>query len=513
MINEKIKYYGSMVVGGTLFGVLIYFLMMSLDLVNSYDGIWHWSNFIAGDWEISLGRGLQRYFDKLRFGVVSTSLNTVLTLLITVVAMVFIIEILEVKSKIVGVLLIAMVISHPTMCSSLSYSYMSVNFGLAFLFSVLATLILKIMLEKEKIIFGIIGGGLCVAFSMASYQAYLGVTCILLLTMFIKQLLENYSLKKIKSFFLSGIIMIVTGGVFYWCIVQVLLLRAGIVLATYGGANNAKVGNMIKNFPASVIECYRQFGRIFINSRMYINLPLIEYLLIGFVILSLGSAIYQFVVLMKKNKLYAILYLLAIMLIPVAANAVLLVAVGSTITILMSMGMVICIGLIYIHIPNGEGYKKYVLWIYVGMMSLLIWFNISTVSNDQLALKEGKVATITLSQNITCKVIESGFYEQGKPIALVGRPAENNMFPHNYAYETANEYARFGSWSTEAGNNRRSWLGVFSNFAGMNINLVGENEYNALRALEEVKEMPEFPSVGSIKEIQGAIVVKVSELY
>jgi len=87
------------------------------------------------------------------------------------------------------------------------------------------------------------------------------------------------------------------------------------------------------------------------------------------------------------------------------------------------------------------------------------------------------------------------------------------MFPHNYAYETANEYARFGSWSTEPGNNRRSWLGVFSNFAGMNINLVGENEYNALRALEEVKEMPEFPSVGSIKEIQGAIVVKVSELY
>ena len=79
MSNEKIKYYGRVVVGGTLFGVLVYFSMMSLDLVNSYDGIWHWSNFIAGDWEISLGRGLQRYFDKLRFGIVSTSLNTVLT--------------------------------------------------------------------------------------------------------------------------------------------------------------------------------------------------------------------------------------------------------------------------------------------------------------------------------------------------------------------------------------------------------------------------------------------------
>ena len=115
MSNEKIKYYGRVVVGGTLFGVLVYFSMMSLDLVNSYDGIWHWSNFIAGDWEISLGRGLQRYFDKLRFGIVSTSLNTVLTLLITVVAMVFVIEILEVKSKIVGALLIAMIIAHPTM--------------------------------------------------------------------------------------------------------------------------------------------------------------------------------------------------------------------------------------------------------------------------------------------------------------------------------------------------------------------------------------------------------------
>ena len=49
-----------------------------------HDGIWHLSNFIAGDFEISLGRGLERYADRARFGIVSSPLNTVLCLLAVV---------------------------------------------------------------------------------------------------------------------------------------------------------------------------------------------------------------------------------------------------------------------------------------------------------------------------------------------------------------------------------------------------------------------------------------------
>ena len=64
------------------FGISVYFMMLSESLVNSYDGIWHTSNFVAGSWETSLGRGILYYIDRIRGGVVSTPLNSILALLI-----------------------------------------------------------------------------------------------------------------------------------------------------------------------------------------------------------------------------------------------------------------------------------------------------------------------------------------------------------------------------------------------------------------------------------------------
>ena len=47
----------------------------------------------------------------------------------------------------------------------------------------------------------------------------------------------------------------------------------------------------------------------------------------------------------------------------------------------------------------------------------------------------------------------------------------------------------------------------------MNMNLCSEAQYDALRGSEAVKQMPVFPKEGSIREIDGIIVVKVSEMY
>ena len=44
------------------FGIMVYFMMISENLVNSYDGIWNTSHFIAEAWETSLGRGLLHYY-------------------------------------------------------------------------------------------------------------------------------------------------------------------------------------------------------------------------------------------------------------------------------------------------------------------------------------------------------------------------------------------------------------------------------------------------------------------
>lgn len=192
-----------LILGSTIFGIIVYFMMMAMELSNDLDGIWHTSNFVAGNWEISLGRGLQRYFDKMRFGVVSVPFNSVLALLIESVAISLIIDLVAVKNKLFKILIAALLISNPVVCASLSYSYLVVNFALAYLFSVTAAYAICAF-GKEKWYLGSAVGAFFIAMSMGCYQAYIGVTCFLLLGLLIRMILDKDKWQRIGTLVVSG---------------------------------------------------------------------------------------------------------------------------------------------------------------------------------------------------------------------------------------------------------------------------------------------------------------------
>ena len=133
-LKSHLKYIGFAV----LTGICVYFSLMSNNLVNNLDGIWHSSNFIAGNWEISLGRGLQRYADRARFGLVTSAWNSIIVFILIGTADSLIIARFRLRDTLFSYLLVFATISNPIVCESLSYCYMSVNFGLAYFFSVLS---------------------------------------------------------------------------------------------------------------------------------------------------------------------------------------------------------------------------------------------------------------------------------------------------------------------------------------------------------------------------------------
>lgn len=154
-----------------LFGIIVYFMMLSENLVNSVDGIWHTSRFIAGAWETSLGRGMLYFFDKLRGGLISMPLIATLTLLLISTSISLFLDLYSVREKGMGLLISLLLIASPVTCITLSHCYMAVDFGLAFLFSVIAV---KCIISKYKIV-GIVFGGVFIAISMGCYQAYFGM--------------------------------------------------------------------------------------------------------------------------------------------------------------------------------------------------------------------------------------------------------------------------------------------------------------------------------------------------
>lgn len=494
-------------------GTLAYFMMMSQNLVNNLDGIWHPSNFIAGDWEISLGRGLQRYADRARFGIVSDPFNTVLTLLLLSIANAIILRAFSIDSPVYKGILLMLLSVNPVVCHSLSYSYMSVNFGLAYLFSVAAfACIRKIKGWKLTLTLGSLGG-LFLGISMAFYQAYICVTGVLVIISALNELCREKNAKKTARYITAGLYSFLCGGILYYLITQALLYRAGISLASYKGAANITPALILIRLPQSLQRCYSEFFSYYWERKAFSHLEFIDIVLMGITVVYLTAVIIQLTRLIKHSLAAAALFIILFLSLPVSCCLVLLIAVGNSMTGLMSMGLVICLALLGIVVPSEGNSGFFLKRINLLLLAAFIWFQLSATVNDQLALKEGKTATITLTENIISQLSMDGYLDTSQPVALIGRPADNDLFTQSTAYLMANEYARFGCWSTDARNNRVSWTGVISNFLGINLNLCGDSEYQELIRLKQVADMPEFPCRGSICIIHDIVVVKVSDVY
>lgn len=513
-VRSFFKNYGKYVLSGLVVGILAYFMMMSQNLVNDLDGIWHPSNFIAGDWEISLGRGLQRYADRARFGIVSDPFNTLLTLLLVTVANAMILMRFDFDSILYKGIFLTVLVANPVICNTLSYSYMSVNFGLAYFFGVVAFSCVKnTMKDKKQALAGILSGAVFLGISMAFYQSYICVTCVLIVMCALKMLLEKEDVRKVLQYIGTCACTVFMGGGLYLLITKLLLFRAGIQMASYKGASDVSILTMLLSLPQSLGQCYIQFWNYFCEQKAFANLEFIELVIGGLFVVYLVAFVMQFVRLLKRDIRSALLFTVMVLLLPVACCFVLLIAVGNTMTGLMSQGIVLCTVMIGMIVPEDGKAGFWVRRLYMLFLVAFAWFQLSAVTNDQVALKEGKTATITLTENIVSQIYEEGYLDEHQIVAFVGRPGNNDRFVQSTAYQMANGYAKFGCWSTGPRNNRMSWMGVTSNFLGVHLSLCEDAEYEQLRASKQVANMPEFPTKGSICVIDDMIVVKVSELY
>lgn len=497
------------------FGIVVYFMMISENLVNSIDGIWRTSRFVAGAWETSIGRGLLYFFDKLRSGLVSMSLNSVLTIFLISLSACLCLDLFpKIGRGRVGLLASLVLIASPVTGIILSHCYMSVDFGLAFLFSVVAV---RCIYDRRKI-GAVLSGGCFIAMSMGCYQAYFGVTCLLLWALLIKKLIQVDDAKEIKAFIIRSILSIAVGGIFYTVMAKVLLMRYGIGFSDYKGTSEVSLRNIVTSLPTSIVRCYRHFYYYFFKQRMYILDPKKSFV----VLLGLGMLLFfcltkSFLELWRKNRIYAICFLVCIDLLPMAVGVIILIAVGNDINLLMSMSMaacpIFCLLLCLELMPKG----KISFWAKragVLLLFLLLWVEVLTVTNDQLALKEGTTATKEIADMIINELVSEGYMEDENIVAIMGRPSENRLFAKRSAWNIANTYARFGGEHWLGSHlNLRSWKGFLAERCGVQLNFCSEEQYRKLIQTKELSDMPCFPIEGSIRKIDGIVVVKVSAVY
>lgn len=500
------------ILGMVLFGTAVYFMLMSEELVNCYDGNWMNSNYLAGTWERSIGRWLWPYLDKLRFGVVSVSLNSFLTLILEAVTAVFLVDLFQIRDKLAAFLVGAIFISGPITCDILSYAYMSPTFGMAFLLSVIACVFLK---RIHHPVLGVILCAVSIACSMGCYQAYLGVTCVLMLFLLLEMILKKQDLQEIGLMIVKMASSVVAGGALYKIIITLVNWIYHVDLADYRGMSSISVKSILLNLPRMIPQAYIDFYNYFASEGAIQKNVFWGNRWIYFGIFAAAGIflIRMFVKRLKSSPVHTVLLLAVLALIPVACNVSILIASGNPTILLMCGGMAVLPGLILCLMYVFE--KKSLLYhVYTVILCLSVWVNICIVTNDQIAMRDGRTSVETITQNIVTELMHDGYLDEKPQVAFVGSPYKNKFFNRTVPFDTANDYAQFGRWWVETENNRRSWhYGMLLHWCGIDLDWCGDTKYNEILASGQIEEMNCFPEDDSIRVIGDVVVVKVSDKY
>ena len=394
---------------------------------------------------------------------------------------------------------------------SLSYAYMSPTFASAFLFSVLA---FAFICGNLKWMIAIPCSVISLALSMGCYQAYLGVTCVLTLFYCMTYLTKENKLKDVGSVIVRLGSSVILGGGLYKICVSVVNWYYKVSLADYKGVGDVSIGAIIKALPKSIVQTYTDFYKFFITDEIVRRNFGGKYAICITAFLCVILVI-NLCMVMHINYKYVIMIIIACLLIPLFCNVTLIIAYGSGGSFLLMTGAMVLVWSLMVCLlyPYRSKLKIYPAFIF--MLVVLLWINICSTTNDQVALRDGRKATETITDQILNKLTSDGYLKEDTVVAIAGRPSDSPLFRKTQAYGMANGYACFGEfWVENVVNNRHSWYyGMLQHYLGLNITWCDDEEFDNVRAAGYLDDMPNFPEEGSIKEIDGVTWVKVSDYY
>lgn len=515
-VSTYVKKWSGGFIADLVLSVITYSLLMIHQLVNQLDGLWHGSESVAAGWELSIGRWLWRYIDKARFHISSDPFASVSTLVLFIIATIIMLEIFEVGGSLSRVAISMMFLVSVSVCNHLSFRFQSLTFAFGIFFATLAVLIL-VRIDDLRISVPL--SALFVALSNACYQAFTGVIC-LLVVLFIAFCIKNNTKtdKQLAVFFLKALISGLLGATVYYGVLQIEFTRYNVVMNEYNGASDYNIKGIVSNLPQRILTAYHDYFEYFENSYFRINIvPAFKYvyLLLVCLLVLLGLRNIKETFKAKNGIVRSIVYIVCILLVPVAANVCLLVAYNSFMSIQMTVPMAMSIpALMCLCLDNrdiGNVFLKiagYLTWL---LVLVLIYTQFFMVQYDQQSMFMGRQSCLTMAEQIDSYLIKHDLLHPYYKYVFVGKPSDNREFYLNDFFGTANEYAQFGKFVDDPGGARMSWQGLWWYERGIRMDFSDEEKWAKMFEDEAVGSMPIFPEEGSCVLYDDVIVVKVSQ--
>ena len=156
--------------------------------------------------------------------------------------LILLLDLFGIQNGISPYLICCLFLSNAVICATLSFRFLSVSYGIAFLLSILAV---WAAFKIEKAYAAIILGALSITLSLGIYQAYLGCTCVVALGYFLFLLsVEGYTIQTVLRKAIRCGLAIVLGGILYAILTNLILEITNIELSSYRGTGNISLSNI-----------------------------------------------------------------------------------------------------------------------------------------------------------------------------------------------------------------------------------------------------------------------------
>lgn len=110
-----------------VFGTILYSLMMSQQLTNTFDGLWNQNYHHAGIPELTSGRWMLYFIDKISMGLHAEPLTSLVTLGLFILGFLFVLELIGTDKRSAAFLALALWISSTAVSNTLSYRMTSIG--------------------------------------------------------------------------------------------------------------------------------------------------------------------------------------------------------------------------------------------------------------------------------------------------------------------------------------------------------------------------------------------------
>lgn len=455
------------------------------------------------------GRWLRPLFIRLGGSASMPWLVGLLSVLCLAAAACLTVSLLRIRRPVGCVLAAGILVSFPTVLATFTYMYTS--------FAYFLSLLLAVFGAWAAVRWGWRGSAAAaaaIALSLSVYQSYLPAAAALMVGALLLEALDGE--KTFKALFLRGLRLLgtlIAGLAVYMVLVRV---TTGGNLTSYMGLDN--MGRIsLKELPGQIWRAYQNYFLFFWEDQSGCHFEVLKYAL---PLAAAGTAALVGAVLRHRRLGWARTVLAAglLAIFPLAADLIFLMVPDAQVHTLMIYGMsyalILPIAIAEYAAPVlTEGFlpafRGAVSWI-VALTMALTTYSYIVASNKcylkiDLSMRQCEAYSVRLLERIeTCEG-----YEPWMGVVLVGSDLmEGALFPMT----EMGDVQVIGAMSFAGLRSSYTYGYYLRNFLGFNRNVFvgGSEEEKAAAALDEVKEMPLYPREGSVRALNGMVVVKLN---